>query len=354
MSSGYPYVYPPDRLFHVGGRRISTTVVALALPVVVAALDVMLFGFPETGVPYNYPLFGDVVLVWLAVLFLRLSHRVLWNIGDEFATLIRLSRGNPVSLVQSLTPEDIHSDLQNVLYLAYHPVVLVVGAVLGGTFVSAIMHWMGVFEAYPYLGMNFGFGAAHGVFFGPVVGGAYVVVRAYTTYIADINLLDPNGVGGYRQIGNGIVKLATYAIGILTLDFVILSSVTFTAFERFQVVVSALFLLVLAVVVVGTVTVTVLVRRKLLQVRSEKVSLMRETFADVEREYWRKYRAEENNLPEALNVLSMYAMFYQMSDMDMWPINLYSVVRLGTSVSFSLAVYYLDLINSIKSLATLV
>ncbi|QCC48025.1 hypothetical protein [Halobellus limi] len=353
MSRGYPYAYPPDRFFRVGGRRISTTVVALALPVVVAGVDLLLFGFPETGIPYNYPLFGDLVLVWTAVLFLRLSHRVLWNIGDEFATLIRLSRGNPVSLVRSLTPEDIQNDLQNALYLAYHPAVLGAGAVLGGTFVSAIMSLMGVFEAYPYLGMNFGFGAAHGVFFGPVLGGAYVVVRAYSTYIADINLLDPNGVGGYRQIGNGIVKLATYAIGILTLDFVILSSVTFTAFERFQTVVSVLFLTVLAVVVVGTILVTVLVRRKLLQVRGEKVTVMRETFAHVEREYWRKYHAEENNLSEALNLLSMYAMFYQMSDMDMWPINLYSLLRLGASVSFSLAVYYLDLINSVESLASL-
>lgn len=353
MSTGGRYRYPPDRFFDSVGVGRSTTVSLMGLTVLGAVLDLLLFGFPDTGIPFNYPFFGDVVLLWTVILFLRFSHGVYWEVVDELENLIRLNRDNPISLSQSLDPTDVRDDLHNVLYLCYHPYVLGSGAVLGGVLVSGIMFLMGVFEAYPYLLMNFGFGAAHGVFFGPFLAGIYIVARANSRYLVDINLLDPNGVGGYRQVGNGIVKLSTYAIVILTLDFFILSSVTFTAYDGFQIVVSALFLSVLVLVVVATVVVTILVRRKLLQLRAEKVDLMQEVFTNVEKEYWRKFRADGQNLPEALNILSMYAMFYQMSNMDMWPINLYSLIRLGLSVSFSLSVYYLNLIDAFESLASL-
>lgn len=354
MSEGNLYQYPPDRFFNSVGVSSSATLFLMSLTIIGAAIDIWIFGFPETEIPFNYPFFGDVVLLWTVAIFLRFSHGVYWEVLDELENLLRLNRDNPISLSQSIDPMDVRDELHNVLYLCYHPYVLGSGAVFGGLLVSGIMYGMGVFEAYPYRVMNFAFGAAHGVFIGPFVAGVYIVSQANSRYLVDINLLDPNGVGGYRQVGNGIVKLSTYAIVILTLDFFILSSVTFTEYEQFQIVVSALFLSVLLVVVVATAVVTVLVRRKLLKLRSQKVDIMQQMFADVEREYWRKFHTNSQNLSEALNILSMYAMFYQMSDMDMWPINLYSLIRLGLSVSFSLSVYYLNLINAFESLADLI
>lgn len=334
--------YPPDVLLGLGDGRISATLVGLALVPVIAAADVLLFGFPETVIPYNYPFFGDILLLWLAVLLLERSHAVLQRVSQELVSLARNTRNDPLALHPPIDPDGISRELSNVIYLSYHPGVLLLGGAVGGGFVFVVMWALGVISEYPYLLLDFGFGAAHGVFFGPLVGALYIFARSSRHYIVDINLLDPDGVGGYREIGNGIVTLATYGIVLITVDFVILSSVAFTRFTEFQLVVTALFLLLLGLFVAATFASTFIIRRELLQIRDHKIALMQETFNRREEQYWLKHNRGEAVLTEAVDILTIYAMFHQMSRMSMWPINVYSLTRLALSVGFSLAVLLVE------------
>jgi len=353
MRTKAEYRYPPSHLLDVAPDRRSTTALLIAAVFAAALVDLTVFVTGPTVVPYNYPFYFDVALLCLVAVLLQLSHAVLWDMADELVTIIEYNRDDPLSLSRDLEPEAVWTELENVLFLAYHPAVVAVGGIVGGLLVTSIMYALGVFDAYPYLVMNFGFGAAHGVFFGPVAGMLYVAWRSYTAYIVDINLLDPDGVGGYRQIGNGIVKLATYGISIITVDFVILSSVGFTRYTQFQIVVSVLYFLLLSGFIVGTLGVTVLFRKRLLAIRDEKVDIMQRLFIPVENGFWRKALDGENNFSEAMHIISMFAMFHQMDKMNMWPINVYSLFRLTVSIGFSLTVYYVQLATRVQDFLTL-
>lgn len=341
MATGREYRYPPDVALGFDARGGSFTAACLGLVALAAVLDLVLFGFPETPIPYNYPFFGDVVLLAAVALLLRATHGVMWRAVDELALIAERNREDPLSPAAHVDGEDVRTELVNVLYLGYHPVVLGGGALAGGALVVGIMAALGVFSAYPYLLLDFGFGAAHGVFLGPAVAGAYLVVRALEEYIVDIDLMDPDGVGGYREIGNGIVTVASYGILVVTLDFLILSSVAFTEFTDFQLVVTGLYLLVLVAFSLGSVGITSLVRRKLLAVRDRKVDLMQEAFVRQEHAYWEKQMAG-GGLAEAVHILAMQSMFHQLNRMSLWPINLPSLLKLGASAGFSLLVFLLE------------
>lgn len=339
MSANLDCPYPPNAVLDFESGHVTSTRLAVAGTLAAAIVDVALFGFPDTVIPYNYPFFGDVLLLVATAGLLPVTHRVLCDVASELTTIIEYNENDPLALQTGYDPGDVHDELSNALFLAYHPGVLLAGALAGGSFVFGIMYLLGVFPAYPYLLLNFGFGAAHGVFFGPVLGGGYVLYRGYSEYIVDINLLDPDGVGGYRQIGNGIVTLASYGILFVTLDFVILSSVAFTRFTRFQLVVSVLYFLLLTAFAAGTFVTTLAIRRKLIAIRDEKIAKMQRLFNWAENSFWWKYQQRQNSLADAINILTIYAMFHQMSRMDMWPINLYSLTRLAVSVAISIAVF---------------
>jgi hypothetical protein len=276
------------------------------------------------------------------VALLRRVHGVVWNVVEELAQIADRNRDDPLSRTTAVTGDGIRRELRNVLFLGFHPAILLLGALAGGTLVFSIMWALGVFSAYPFLILNFGFGAAHGVFLGPAIASCYIAVRALREYIVDVDLMDPDGVGGYREIGDGIVTLSTNAITFVTLDFVILSSVGFTSYTDFQAVVAALFVLTLVTVIGGTVLLTSLIRKRLLEIRDRRIDRMQESFTELEHDYWRKRIDGHANLEEAVNVIAMHSMFHQVNRMNMWPINVLALAKLGLSISFSLAILVIE------------
>jgi hypothetical protein len=334
--------YPPDVVLDFSNRPGSFSWACGLLVLLAAGLDVLLFGFPDTSIPYNYPFFGVIVLLLLVVAFLRRTYDIAHGVVEELASIAERNRGDPLSRTAGVDPDAIRTELGNVLFLGFHPAVLLVGALAGGSLVFGIMWALGVFSAYPFLLLDFGFGAAHGVFFGPAIAMVYVSMRALREYIVDVDLMDPDGVGGYRQIGDGIVTISTTAILLLTLDFIVLSSVGFTSFTEFRAVVAGAFVLTLLVVLGGTVLVTALVRRRLMEIRDERIDHMQRFFTQWEHAYWNRQLEGEANLTAAVNLLAMYSMFHQVNRMNMWPINVVALAKLGLSVSFSIGVLVVE------------
>lgn len=160
------YRFPVNTICGLSNSLLSFSGVSLLLIAAGASVDLILFGVTaDTPIPYNYPFFLDILLLISVIIFLRLTHRIMWNIVDELETIVRFDQDDPLSLSQSIEPEAVWRELGNVLHLAFHPIVIALGGILGGVFVFSIMWGLGVFDAYPYLIMNFGFGVAHGVFF---------------------------------------------------------------------------------------------------------------------------------------------------------------------------------------------
>lgn len=335
------YRYTPDTVSVFRSRDWSFSRFCLGLVVLFLATDLLVFGFPETSIPYNYPFFVTVVLLLVTTGILRSSHGVVWRSIDELVHINERNLDDPLALTNGVDPEGIRIELENALHLGYHPAVLLVGAVAGGLLIIGLMSILEVFAAYPFLFMNFGFGAAHGVFIGPVASIVYIVSRALQRYLNDIDLIDPDGVGGYRDVGNAIVTMATYGILLITIDFVVLSSVAFTEFTEFQRIVTGLYLVLLATVVVGAVVITSLIRRRLLDIRDRKVDVMQHAFGQHEHRYWKKQQSGQG-MSEALHILAMQSMFHQLNRMNLWPINLPSLIKLLASVGFSLFVFSVE------------
>ncbi len=294
----------------------------------------------DTPVPHNYPVFVGVAYFVAVAWVLRRMFRLFVSVKWELVELAeRTSVNDVVDIdVYDVPPETIREEIDEVIGWAFHPVLILGGAVVGGLFAVGVMSLLDVFDAYPYVAMNFVYGAGHGLFYAPIVGAVLLVYRISNEYITDIDLLDPDGVGGYREIGEAIVSLIVYGVFLATIDFVILSSVSFIGRPLFQAAVFVLYVAMLVFLLGLAVFGVWQLRRRLLTIRELKTAKMREQFTAVETAFWSKQKSEESTQEEAVNIVTMYAMFQQLHGMALWPIDLPSLARLVLSFSTSLLV----------------
>jgi hypothetical protein len=347
--------FPLDGALRRVHDRFGFVQAVLLATVLGAGLDVALFGFPETAIPFNYPFFFDIVLVVAGAIILRQTYTGLQEVKRELIELTEHQLHDvSVALSTTVSADRIEHETDRILARSYHPALVGAGALFGGLLVVGIMAWLEVLGNYPFWLMNFAFGAVHGMFIAPAAGAFVFVVTAARSYIVDINLLDPDGVGGYRRIGDTLVRLVSYGIFLVTLDFVILSSVAFTDASQFQQVVGLIYLLQLAVLIAGTVAVTLVIRMKLLAIRDRKVSRMQMEFSSIEQEYWENHDdGDTDNQSEALQLMTMTVMFNEIRRMNMWPINLYSLFQLGSSIAVSVSVFLIQKFGLLSHLSPL-
>lgn len=339
LSDGDDETYLPDRALALPGR-LTFTRLLIAFAFAAAAFDIARVGFPVTDVPFNYPVFVGVAYFVSVALVLRRMFDLFTDVRDELVQLAeRTSVNDVVDLdVYDVPPETIRDEIDGVIQWAFDPMWILGGAVVSGSFAVGVMWGLGVLDAYPYVVMDFVYGAGHGLFYAPILGALCLVRNISSEYITDIDILDPDGVGGYRKIGDAIVSLVTYGVFLVTIDFVILSSVSFIQRPVFEVAVWVLYAGMLLFLVGVTVAGIWRFRRRLLDVRERKTEKMREQFTAVEASFWSKQGGDESTQEEAVNIVTMYAMFRQLHGMALWPIDLPSLARLLVSFGMSLLV----------------
>lgn len=330
-----PHDYALDSLVR---RRlgVSFAVAFGGLALGVAVLDYLLFG-GDTGIPYDYPLFVGVVYLFVASLVLRRYHTILDAAKTEIVDVIdRTTVDSPLFERESeITPDDIVADIHGLLDWAFGPAFVVGGGVVGGAFAVVLVWALGALEYYPFVLSGFLYGAGHGLFYAPILGTLVLVWRTGTEYIVDVDVLDPDGVGGYQRVGNGIVNLVSYGFVLVALDAVVLSSVTFVDEPVVQlaiVVVYVAMVVALAGVAVGGI---LLLRHRLLSVREQKTAVLRSEFSAIEERYYDKLARGEPPEPESQHIETMTTMFDQLHSMELWPINLVTMIRLGASAGSS-------------------
>lgn len=330
------HVYPPDAWFkeHLG---ISLTRLFIALAFIATVVEIVRVGTVDTPIPYNYPLYAGFAYIVAAILITRRFHTIFDTTKIELVDILqRTSADNAVfERGSDITPEELADDVDSIMNLAFHPAVVFVGGIVGGIFALLVMWLLDVFSAYPYVLLDYAYGAGHGFYYGPIIGAVYFIYKVPEEYIVDIDMLDPDGVGGYQQIGDAIISLITYGVFLVTLDFIILSSATFIGRPVFTTAVFGLYGLMLLFLLSLTVFGVISIRSKLLDIREQKSNLMREQFQEIEERYWRKLNEGENPSPESEHIETMDTMFNRLHSMELWPINLASLSRLAFSVGSS-------------------
>lgn len=328
--------YPPDAFFE---RYIplSFTWSFILLAIGATVVDYVRVGNPDTGIPYNYPLFAGLVYIVAVLLVLRRYHGIFDETKNELVSIVdrTASESSPFTRDSNLSAGQIEEEMNESIDYWFSMRAIFIGGLIGGVFALAVMWVLDVYDSYPYVLMNYAYGAGHGFFYGPIIGSIILIKRISTRYIVDIDILDPDGMGGYQQIGYSIVTLITYGIFLVTLDFIILSSVSFIERPLFLWAVFALYVLMLAFLLVVTVYGVMFIRRRLLEIRARKTDVMREQFSAIEQRYWAKVQNRQNPEPEAQHIQTLDTMYDQLHSMELWPINLVSLARLGFSLASS-------------------
>jgi len=167
------------------------------------------------------------------------------------------------------------------------------------------------------------------------VGCFFIYSKNIRSYIVDIRFFDPDGVGGLQRTGGAIVSVATYLIVHITLLSAIVSALYFAGQTGFLLTVSAILVAWVVLILGGTVFLTVLIRKRLINIRKRKAMQMEKKFKDIEHRFWNDEKAP--NVEDSMAILAMQSQYREMSRMNMWPINLVNLTKLVGSVAISLA-----------------
>lgn len=336
--------YPPDR-YLARYPVVTFTRLLIAGFLVLAAVDYLRVDMTATSVPFNYPFYVTLVHLPVAFVMLERYYDILTEVRGE---LVHLAGGTVMEHLYDLDvdipdPEAIASAYDAVLDRAFHPVALGAGGLLGGGVMLVLGLRVDLFAAYPHALTLLALGAAHGLFLAPFVGTLVLTYRMTDSFIENIDSLDPDGVGGYRRIGDASVTLVVYGVVLMTFDFVTASSVTFVPGFDARLAVFGAYGLVLVIMIGLTLVTTHLIRSRLLTIRDRKLAIIRWQFRRAEQAFWSAHVDGETTDSAALDVIAMATMYEQLAEMNMWPINIASAVKLAGSVSLSLVVVALDL-----------
>jgi len=338
--------YPPDRyLDGYRDRGVTFTRLLIAGVVVIAGIDYLRVDMATTPIPFNYPFYVTLVHLPVAFLMLERYYEVLVEVEGE---LVHLADTPAMERLYDLgidppDPERIAAAYDAVLDRAFHPLALGIGAAVGSVVMIAMAREFALFAVYPHTLLLVALGAAHGLFLFPFVGTLALAYRMTDSFIENIDSLDPDGVGGYRRIGDASVTLVIYGIVLMTFDFVTASSATFVPGFDARLAVFGAYGVVLSVMVGMTVVTTYLIRERLLTIRDRKLAVIRWQFREAEQGFWRRHAGGGSTDDDALDVLAMATLYEQLASMNMWPINIASAVKLAVSVTTSLLIVALDL-----------
>lgn len=346
LDQGIP-PYPPDKILGLDSFPwpISFTTILVSIGVLAAVID-FIRGIPSTPVPYNYPFYGDILLVVMVPPVIQWFHRSINKVKNELVFLSRTCNNHFHS--EGIEPGQIRNTFDWANNVFFHPIMLFGPAFFLGCFVYGVLIFLDVLTAYPYHLMNFTFGAIHGLALGPLVAGFYLLVKVVREFIICVNPFDPDGVGGYYHLGEIIGGGMLAGIIGITLDLVILSSILFTQASSFQIVVMALYIFEFIVISGGLLVGAYLIRRRLRILRDKHTRRLQWEFTQTEGRFWASRRAGHPSTDEAIALMTMSQLHEPLSRMNLWPANMPYMVATGASVLISLSIFIIQLLIFIE------
>lgn len=318
-------------------RRAGTGVVAI-----IALLE--LINLQSTPIQFNYPLFFDVILVYTVLYILQSLHKQLDQAKSELIALARISESRPNISDEEVPDEsDIRNTFEDRFDWALDPRRMGACAFLLGVIVLVIMAALDVLHAYPYLIMNFLYGAAHGLMLPFLFIVLPLLKIVPDQFMNDINGMDPSGVGGYSEVGESIAKAAWYGTILINLDFIILGSVAFLESNQFQTVILGIYITELLLLFGFTLGGTLRVRNVLKDVRDRRIRELQWQFGLSEGNFLLEDPNIGQDTDEMLEIITYTLIFDKLNSMNLWPINIAWWTRFIGSVIATVSVILIQL-----------
>lgn len=330
--------YPPNRVIDFP-KTLSFSRISIIIIISLSFIDYLIFGLPDEPIPFSYQFLLGIVYLISSVVILQKMYQY-FNLAREELNDISNRTSNALAAdIERVETDKMNREFQIILDIGFHPVVLLGGSLIGGAIVFGIMYMLDVLWAYPHLLSNYMYGAAHGLYYGPLAAGVYFVYKISNQYISNIDILAPDGVGGYREMGDALISLISLSIYLITLDSIIIASVSFLNNPIFTKAAFTIYVLMLLFFLVLTLYAVLSIRRRLLSIQEKKVDEMRKYFNKTEQSFWEKKKNNKKAGREAEEILTMYNMFDHLNQMTLWPLNLISFIKLIISVATSLIIF---------------
>lgn len=322
--------------------RYSVTQLMIAFTVIVAVLDVILNFGSSTEIPYDYYAIASFLHIIVVAHFFPKVYDIGRMFAEELAEITDNQPSNVTAIETELTGDDIRTQMQELLSQAFAIKWVILGGIATATLGIVGGFLTGLFDVISYWLIGALFLFAHGLFFIPAAFGVLIVNKITNEYITDIDVISPDGVGGYEEIGNGIITVASYALFLTTLDFIVISAISYTPSSSLQAVVGAAFGMWVILVLSYIVYVIVSIRSRLMEIRDVKFQKLKSQFKGTETAYWSKQSGSEDRRQEALDMMAMRSMFNELNQMDLWPVNIVSLTKMSASTAFSIVVFAVD------------
>lgn len=309
---------------------------------IVAALDFVIYFNSTTVVPYDYYAIASLLHVVVVAHFFPKTYDIGIMFAEELANITENESSSLTAIETNITGDTIRGEMQKLLKKAFSFRLILFSGIITAFVGATVAFFTGLLEVIDYWLIGLLFLFDHGLFFVPAIYGVIIVNKMTNEYITDIDVISPDGVGGYEEIGNGIITIASYALFLTTLDFIVISAISYTSSSGIQAIIGIIFIIWLLIVLSMIVYVIMSIRSRLMEIRDKKFQKLRSQFKGTEVAYWNKKSNSQDTQQEALDMMTMRSMFNELNQMDLWPINIISLVKMSASTGFSIIVFAVD------------
>lgn len=208
---------------------------------------------------------------------------------------------------------------------------------LFGFFVCIVVIYLNVLDDYPYLIFHFFFGFNHGMGLLICLKGEKLCKTISKNYVKTVDILDPDGMGGFRKLSRFLVNITIYLITVIILDFFILSCTITSNSENFKLVVAICLFLAILISISLLLISFISIRSALVHHKKEKIEYIGKKYNEIESNFLEKLSSNKEASSDALYLLALNDMYELIKNMKMWP--LYETF--SKTIPFVIAVIYL-------------
>lgn len=293
--------------------------------------------------------FWSFWLDFILFLFVSVLFRKIYFKSDDVENEVikRLSIFNEEG--REISEDEINNakkQLKHIRDEAFNPRNILIFGFIVGFFVSLTVIYLNVLDDYPYLIFHFFFGFNHGM-------GLLIGLKGYKycntiskNYVKTVDILDPDGMGGFRKLSGFFVNATIYLIIVLVLDFFILSC-TFTNESKIFTLIVEICLLLAFFTSISILLISFInIRSTLVHHKNKKIKCIGKKYNEIESIFLKKLSDKVDASSDALYLLTLNEMYELIKNMKLWP--LYETFL--KVIPFILYVFYLILTKVIAEL----
>ena len=213
--------------------------------------------------------------------------------------------------------------------------------IIGGFFVCLVIYFSGVVEEYPHMIFHFFFGFNHGI-------GLLIGLKAYSfckkvgsSYIKTIDILDPDGMGGFKKISKTFENSIFLFIFGIILDTLILYPTFNDNSDIFKIITKLLLSLTLFISSSILMLSFFRIWKTLEKEKQKKIEFITKYYNEAERRFWKNLSDGSDVSADSLALISMNEMFEKINNVKMWP--LYKIFLKAILLVSALMIFFLKI-----------